>query len=292
MRYIMKIYFVMNKNKKKAVLLIILLLGFTMFVTSAFADIKLKSEYDQFKDAIKYTSKVIYEEADSYSIEVGYQFKQRDEILFLSNSIVKFNNFNSGKEYDTLIKFCNGDVERRHSYKIKDSVTEYYYTTAGTSYVDGNEKHVNSFLYLIENIHLEDNEDYEKIIDAFVGGLKEHVTINKLPNGRVMYTGSVTERQISLFVNTILSFFIKERLVFSDIGTGRGIELPELVEDVYIKKISGRAITMADGIIEDISTEITFSGKDINEKYHEITFEVFMRTSDIGHSRNTPKNNQ
>lgn len=269
----------MRKNKKKIILSISLLLGFITLVTSAFADVKIETGYDKFKDAIKYSASIITEKSDSYTLEISYQFKESNEFLFSADSIIKIDRINSLKEYDTLIKFCNGDFEHRYWYCNGCKHNNIYDNKASQiSYIDRYERHLNDLFYDIESNHFVLSEDYEKIIDALVGELKEYVFFDKKKNGKVMFSGRLNENQIPILANYILSLIFKGRLVYQEIGD---IGLPKLEEDVCVRKITGRANTTEDGLIENISAEISVIGKDIEGKSHELTFEVFVKLSDI-----------
>jgi len=267
----------MVKNKK-LMMAISFTLGVALLVTTAFADIMSASGYDQLKQAIKYTSKSCSSTLESFTLQTSITVKSAETVLFTSIQTEKYDNVLEASESKSTQSYCNGNTDKYESYN--DKYCHIRYNPWDDSYtVIEYDKEMETPLF--EDIFETDDtmKDIEKIIDAGVGNLKDYVIVEDKADGSKEFSGSLDNAQIPALVNAILSFLFKRTI--PDIGATTEDIFPNIQNDVYIKKITGKASVNTDGILERIYGSCIISGKDEDEKTHELTVEVLIRLYDI-----------
>lgn len=263
------------KVKKRTLMLISFCLGAMLLATTAFADIVSKSGYDQLKDSLKTTAQKSSEELDSFTLEVTMEMKSNGQTLISSNELAKYQRSNNAREsFSTQESVASNDY-RSYSYTddkviIRSEDKETYYVTEFNS---------PRSLDLFTNPFAEEGaEDIEKIADALVGSLKDHVIVLENPDGSKELSGSLSEMQIPALVNALASFQLKQEF------SGRQVNMPHLTEDIFVKEISGKSKVNPDGMMESLFGTAVLSGKDKNGEVHEISFEVLLKMSDINNT--------
>lgn len=261
------------KVKKKTAMLVSFTLGTLLLATTALADIATKSGYDQLKDALKLTANQCSEKFDSFTIDFSMDMKDNGKTLMSSNDISKYDRIkNASEDISTGVRI-DGTKENYQNYSDKTTMISVsdndpvYRVTEFTK--ERNNK-------LFSNPFKEDrSEDLEKIADAVVGSLKDHVVVTENPDGSKGIDGSLTEVQIPSLVNAVASFQMKQEF------SGRQDNLPQLTKDVFVKEVKGTAKLNKDGVMESILGTVVLSGKDAKGISHEITIEVLAKLSGI-----------
>lgn len=261
------------KLKKRTFMLISFCLGALLLATTALADIVSKSGYEQLKDALKTTAHKGSEELDSFTLDFSMVIKNNGETLISSNEISKFNRSNNARE--TFSNHVSVKSNNYTSYNYSDNKVnirwsenqDTYYVTEFTS-----ERNQN---YLDNPFHEQGAEDIERIIDALVGNLKDHVMVKENPDGSKELWGSLSEMQIPALVNALASFQLKQEF------NGRDAKMPHLAQDIFVKEISGRSVINKDGMMESILGSAILTGKDKQGQTQELSFEVLLKMSDI-----------
>jgi hypothetical protein len=268
------------KFKKKTAMLVSFTLGTLLVATTALADIVNKSGYDQLKDALKVTAEQSSEKFDSYTMDFSVAMKDNGKTLMTENEIQKYDRSKSASENISSGISIRGEKNSSQNYSDKKTqirVTEgdpTYYVTEFTK-----EREDKAFT----NPFKEDEaEDIEKIVDAVVGSLKDHVVVTNNPDGSKGFAGSLTEVQIPPLVNAVASFALKEEL-----NNGREDNLPHLTKDVFVKEVKGTAKVNKDGVMENILGTVVFSGKDDKGTAHDISVEVLAKLSGINSTKVT-----
>jgi hypothetical protein len=118
-------------------------------------------------------------------------------------------------------------------------------------------------------------DDFEKIADAVVGSLKDHVVVTENSDGSLGLAGSLTELQIPSLVNAVASLQMKQEF------NGNQNNPPRLTRDVFVKEVKGTAKVNKDGVMENILGSAVLSGKDEQGTVHDITVEILVKLSDI-----------
>jgi hypothetical protein len=261
------------KIKKKTAMLLSFTLGTLLLATTAFADIVNKSGYDQLKDALKVTAEKCSEKFNSFTMDVSMVMKDNGKTLITKNDIIKYDRSKSASENITTEERLSG--EKRSYYYYEDKKTHIRVTAIDPTY------YVTEFTKEREhkafsNPFKEDRaEDLEKIADAIVGSLKDHVVVTENFDGSRELAGSLTEVQIPALVNAVASYTMKQEF------SGNRDGLPHLTKDIFVKEVSGTAKVNKDGVMENILGTAVLSGKDVQGTVHEVTVEMLVKLSDI-----------
>lgn len=262
------------KLKKKTAMLISFTLGALLIATTALADITNKSGYEQLKDALKHTAKSCSTELQSFTLDASFVIKDNGHILASENSLSKYNLQNNTRE------------ETNNSQRMNGSPYSYYYYSDKTTDIrlgaDDNTYYVTEYTDEKEPVHFnnpfEEKEaaDLERILDALVGSLRDHVSVKENSDGSKELYGSLNEVQIPALINALASFQMKQE--FSGQYNDQNLRL---VEDIFVKGIGGSAQVNKDGLMESILGTATLAGKDGQGTVHEITVDILLKLSDI-----------
>lgn len=261
------------KFKKKTAMLVSFTLGTLLVASTALADIANKSGYDQLKDALKVTAEQSSEKFDSFTLDFSMAMKDNGKTLMTSNEIAKHDRTKGASETISSGESLNGNKNNSNYYtdkKTRIRVSEgdpTYYVTEFTK-----ERTDEPF----DNPFKEDSAaDVEKIADAIVGSLKDHVVVTENTDGSLGFVGSLTEVQIPSLVNAVASYSLKQEF------NGNQDNMPHLTKDVFVKEVKGTAKVNKDGVMENILGTAVLSGKDEQGSVHEVTVEILAKLSGI-----------
>lgn len=272
------------KFKKKTAMLVSFTVGTLLLATTALADIASKSGYDQLKDSIKMTAEQTTDKYDSFTLDFSMAVKDNGKTLMSQNETIKHDrkmgaseNISSGIDFD-------GEKRSNQIYSDKSTIIRLnasdptYYVTEFTK-----ERTDNSF----DKDPFKEDEaaDVEKIVDAVVGSLKDHVVVTENPDGSKALTGSLTEVQIPSLVNAVASFQLKQE--FNGNNYNNRKSLPHLTKDIFVKEVTGSAKVNPDGVMESILGSAVLSGKDDQGEAHDITVEALFTLSDVNSTKVT-----
>jgi hypothetical protein len=261
------------KVKKKTAMLLSFTLGTLLLATTALADIANKSGYDQLKDALKMTAQQSTEKFNSFTMDGSMVMKDNGKTLMNDNVILKFDRSKSASESLSSGENLRGDKNNSQSYTDKTTSISVRngdpicYVTEFTK-----ERKEDIFPNPFKGNRA---EDYEKIADAIVGSLKDHVVVTENPDGSKTLEGSLDEVQIPSLVNAVVSFQLKQQF------SGRQDNLPNLTKDIFVKEVKGSAKINKDGVMESVLGSAVLSGKDDKGTVHDITVEVLGKLSGI-----------
>lgn len=267
----------MRKNKK-LVMLLSFCLGAAIFLTTAFADAVSSSGYDQLKDAFKLTTKSLSKDTDSFTLEAAYSLKDNNNVLVNCNATAKYDIKNNKKEDITTVQ---SSQIKETNYNYNDEKCNIRYSNNDDTYYVYNylEPNLNSAKFN-DPFDTERFKDVEKIIDALLGNLRDHVIVSKSPDGNKEFSGSISDSQIPALVNAVSSYFFK-RNITPGLSNRNEIGFPELVNDIYIKNVTGRASVSKDGLIESLFATFILSGRDIDGNSHDLSVEAVFKVLNI-----------
>ncbi len=262
------------KFNKKTAMLVSFTVGTLLVATTALADIANKSGYDQLKDALKVTAEQSSEKFDSFTMDFSLELKDNGKTLMTENSVQKYDRIKSASERITTGVSLNRNNNNSKTYsdnKTMIRVSESdptYYVTEFTKGREEEEGFTNSFK--------EDGAgDLEKIADAIVGSLKDHVVVTTNVDGSKGLEGSLTEMQIPALVNAVASYTLKQEF------NGNQDSMPHLTTDVFVEEVTGTAKVNKDGVMESILGSAVLSGKDKEGTVHKVTVEILAKLSGI-----------
>lgn len=264
------------KLKKKTAMLASFTVGTLLLATTALADIASKSGYDELKDAIKLTAEQTSETYNSFTVDFSVVMKDNDKTLMSENETLKYDRTKSARENISSGTSIYGDKTSYQVYSDKNSSIQksdedpVYYVTEYTKAREDS--------FLTNPFKEDEAEDIEKIVDAIVGNLKDHVIVTENADGSKDLSGSLTEVQIPSLVNAVASFQLKQE--FNNSGRNQ-TNMPHLTKDVFVKEVKGTADVNKDGVLESILGTGVISGKDEQGNVHEITVEALVTVSDI-----------
>lgn len=261
------------KFKKKTVMLVSFTLGALLLATTALADIASKSGYDEFKDALKVTAEQSSEKFDSFTLDLSMEMKDNGKTLTSANETTKYDRRKGAHESISSNLDLNGYNNTSQTYsdqttviRVSESDPTYYVTEYTT------QRENNSFTNPFEE---EEAADLEKIADAIVGSLKDHVVVKENADGSKELAGSLTELQIPSLVNAVASFSLKQEF------NGNRNNMPHLTKDVFVKEVKGTSEVNKDGVMESILGTAVLSGQDEQGTVHDISIEILVTLTDI-----------
>lgn len=264
------------KMKKKTVLLLSFTLGLLLIATTALADITNKSGYEQLKDGIKDTAEICSTGLDSFTLDSSMVLKDNGKVLNSENSVSKYDRSSNTVEQRNTSQRSNGESTSYYSYS--DKTTDIRNHSGDETYyvIEYSDEKEDGFSF--DNPFKEDQAaDVERIIDALVGSLRDHVSVKENADGSKEIYGSLNEVQIPALINALASFQMKQEFSYS-YQNNQGLRL---AEDIYVKGIGGSAQVNNDGLMESILGTATLSGKDAEGSVHEITLDILIQLSDI-----------
>lgn len=267
------------KLSKKSITVLSFTLGACLFVSTAFADTLLGSGYDRLKDSAKNTAALMEKDLNNYTVEALYSLKDNDQTLLQASMVKKMDTVNQMTEDNTVTKTAKGETTSSYSYSDKklsvrkSGMDNTYYVTEYPADVNrqGQADFSNPFK---ENGAAE----IEKIVDAVVGSLKDYVQVEEGTNGGKVYSGSLSEAQVPAVVNAVSSFGIKQML-------NAERDLPQIESDIFVKKVVGTAVENKAGYLENVTGDITLTGKDKNGIQHDLNLNVIVKLSEIGNTK-------
>lgn len=266
------------KLKKTSTALAAVLIGAAVFTTSALADVVVGSGYNSLKDAVKTTTRELAGGMDSFTAKVSMALKLDGQTLEEVSDISKVDCSNQKRISENI----SGDGSTYLYYSDNEqSITKYnnddtYYVTK----YPADYRYENSSM--IEDPFATDMaKDAEKVVDAFVGSLKDIVQVEE-SDGKKQYIGNLTETQVPPVANALFSFVMKYGVLESyDLQEWN---LPRITSDIYVKEASGKAIENERGILESAVGTASVVGSDDSGVEHTITLEVAMELTDINNT--------
>lgn len=263
------------RRKKNLMILLSFCLGAAMFMTTAFADVVSKTGYDQLKDTMKYTLSNLEKGYDSFTVETAFSLKDNDKFLTSTTETMKFDMANKKKDSVNTTEFASGKKQNRYSYWDSRCYISYN-PYDDIYYLNEYEKEVIDNVKFDNPLQEDRIQDIEKIFDAVVGNLKDHVIVEENTDGSKEFSGTVSDYQIPAVVNAFASYFFKQTVGGRTARTD-DVPMPYLKEDVFIKKVSGRALVNKDGITENLFATFVLSGKDEDGTVHDLTLEAVFK---------------
>lgn len=261
------------KFQKKTAMIVSFTVGTLLLASTALADITSKSGYDQLKDAIKVTAEQSSEKFDSFTFDMSSIMKDNGKVVLSDNMTTKYDRRNAASESFSSGVRPNGEKSFAQTYsdkttmiRVSDSDPTYYVTEFTKGRTDNS----------LKNPFKEERaDDLEKIADAIVGSLKDHVVVTDNSDGSKGISGTLTEVQIPTLVNAVVSFQLKQEF------NGNQNNMPRLTKDVFVKEVKGAAKVNKDGVMESILGTAVLSGKDDQGMLHDISIEALIKVTNI-----------
>lgn len=254
------------------------IVGASLFVTTALADLAYASGYEQLKQAVKFTFAQMDSGLSNYTMESSFYMRAGDKTVYESTNVLKSDSVNKmSEEYSTTTR-VDGEVYNSHSYRDeqisawKSSSDDHYYVTEYGK--------INDWRHFSDPFQGEEIRDIERIIDALVGNLKDQVLVDMGMDGGKIYSGSLSEAQVPALVNAVVSFLAKQQI--SSYSYSRETMTRKLAEDVYVKRVSGQAAEDETGLLTNMSGELVLSGLDEQGEPMEMVFGFAFQIKEIG----------
>ncbi|MBD0382824.1 hypothetical protein [Paenibacillus sedimenti] len=264
------------KLSKKGLTVLSFTVGACLFVSTAFADSLLGSGYDSLKGSAKSTAAMMENGLGSYTVETLYTLKDNDKILVQSSEVKKFDTVNKMSESNRVTTETDGKTTSNYSYEDA-KISAWKNSAENKFYVMEYPKDLKRRAPGEFNNPFNENgaAEIEKIVDAVVGNLKDYVQVEEGANGSKVYAGSLSEAQVPALANAVASFGFKQSL-------SHETELPTISSDIFVKKVVGSAVENKTGYLENVTGDITLSGKDKNGVQHDLTLNVVLKLSEVG----------
>ena len=263
------------KLKKKTAALCAVLVGASIFATTAFADMAIGSGYYSLKDTIKTTAAHLTGKSSGFTAGLSMSITCDGNVIAVFSANTKYDlaaekteTTNSSTDKNgTFDSYSYRDMEKYITY---DDEADTYYVHHYSMPQEGP---------MLSNPFEEDiAADLETIVDAFVGSMKDIVQVEE-SDGKKMYMGNLSGSQIPALANAVSSFMLKYS--FFDEYNARDMGFPSLQSDVAVTSVSGKAIENESGILESLLGSASVSGKDKDGVDHSFTFDFTVDLTNV-----------
>lgn len=252
-------------------------LGACLFVSTAFADMSLGTGYDQLKYSIKHTADQMEHGLDNYTTETMLTIQVDGQTVMEALDMTKTDIRKQASESTSTTRGWNGDHFSYYSYS--DPTVRIWKSNENPKYIVTEYPNGSQNYELFSNPFKEDGAaEFEKIVDALVGNLKDAVQAEERPDGSRVYSGSLSEAQVPALINAVSSFLLKQTLL----NQSRSDQLPDIQSDISIRKVTGRAVENEAGLLESLTGEVMLAGKDAEGAQHDISLSVVFKLTDMG----------
>ena len=192
---------------KKTTALLAFSIGAVVFATSAMADMAIGSGYNSLKNAAKETMAKLTKDVDNFQADVKMSMKLDGNEFENESAATKIDM--AGKRQESQTVSLQDDGTTYSSYNYSDAEMSVYKTDDMEKYnVYKREFEADSYTAMENPFEDEVAADVEKVVDAFVGNLKDIIQLEEL-DGKKMYVGNLTETQVPTLANALLSFAVK-----------------------------------------------------------------------------------
>lgn len=273
------------KISKRTVSFIAFLLGAMIFTVAAAADVAVGSGYTGAKTAVKTTVAKLDGEVDNFSGSFYINIQVDDRMLIANREEFKFDNEHYMSEKISETQEPGRDKGSFYFYEDAEQYVYYYPNEPEAKYYVQSRKIAEGTSLLGNPFEDEYAKDLEKILDAFVGTLKDTVQVEASEDSK-MYIVTMGETQVPALVNALASFVFKYSIASS--YSAEEIGLPEITNDIYVTEISGKALENGEGMVESVIGSIGLCGKDENGGLHEVRIEIAGELFDINSTVITP----
>ncbi|MBP3337174.1 MAG: hypothetical protein J6L59_02060 [Clostridia bacterium] len=271
---------------KKMITTLSLVLGLLLAASAAFADIIAGNGYYTIKESLKKTTAhVASGEMDNFTFTGVLSLTANGKELYKEEAITKYDGDKS--ERTSYEKHGVGSESRLQikSYNTKDKAVHIYYNTKekkphAVAYSYPNKDNVDKLIY-DDPFKQEEIKDFETVIDAGVGNLKDALFAEETAEGK-MYYANIENEQIPVFINALSSFLMKYSIF--DEHQIKNYNLPDMRENISISNASGKAFENKDGILTEGIASITVTGNDKAGNLHEVIISISVSVTDIGTS--------
>ncbi|WP_281888606.1 hypothetical protein [Paenibacillus sp. YYML68] len=273
------------KRSKKSLTVLSFTIGACLFVSTAFADALLGSGYDKLKQAIKDTAGQMESGMENYTVETVVILKSSEQVLMQSVNQMKVDQAKKAKEELSQTQQAGGNTHSRFSYRDpklsiwKNDSGDHYFVSENTR--PSSQFNVTPFGNPFKE---KGAPEIEKIVDAFVGSLKEYVQAEETVDGGISYGGSLSEAQVPALVNAVASYGMKRMVEGQSHGQG-GMTLPSVESDIYVSRVSGSAHENKVGVLESLHGDITLTGRDESGVQHDLTMSIMFKLTNIGSTK-------
>lgn len=266
------------KINKKTSFLSLFLAGTLVLSVSAAADVIIGDGYNSAKQALKYTTKTLANEADSFTLNADFQISVDGDRVSYDHTQRKFDFVNNRTE--EISESQNSDRGAFENYYYRDSEkginkydSEQYYVYTNDAMPELSETRFGMSDPFDEPIA----QDVEKIADAFVSNMKDFVQVKDLDDGGKMYFGSLESAQIPALANALSSFALKYTVVESV----RGMDVIDIKDCIALGEVSAQVSQNADGLLDSGVGTLTATGTDKDGNSHRIEMAVSITVSGV-----------
>lgn len=270
------------KLSKKAITALSFAVGACVFVSTAFADMALGTGYDRLKNSVKHTAAQMENGLGNYTIESLLTLKADGKLMTQASIVQKIDTVKRASEDTTTTQELNGETTTHYAYS--DPELSVWKSAASDTYFVTEKPYGGNRNVFSNPFDQEGAPEIEKIVDALVGNLKDYVQAEETSEGGRIYSGSLSEAQVPALVNAVSSFALKQ-MIRDASRMDEDAKLPEIETDIFVKKVSGTAFESKAGLLENLTGEVTLSGKDRNGVSHDLTLSVVFKLSDIGNTK-------
>jgi hypothetical protein len=244
-----------------------------LMATTALADITNKNGYEQLKDSFKTTAKNCSGNLQSFTMDFSFVIKDNGKVLQSENEVARYDLEKNMTERTSNRESISGD--NYNSYYYSDTYTDIRYHQSDENYYVTEYTEARESDLMNNPFEEKEAEDIERIADALVGSLQEHVMVKENTDGSRELYGTLSEVQIPSLVNAVASLQMKQEF------TGRQEGMPQLTQDIFIKDVTGSAEINPDGVLETLLATATLSGKDSNGLIHDLSVEVLFKLTNM-----------
>lgn len=296
---------------KKTLTSLAILVGIVVLATTVVVGAVSDTPYAQLKTAVRTTLTEASKTSGNSTAVTTIVLKDNGTVLYRSTESQK----SAAGAYEQAQTTQLGTAEPRISYSFSNGRMNIYYDQTTDTYFVNKYSNVGVMPDASGVTNYGSNDtavlknwtDIEKIVDAFVGNLKDYVTVTENADGGKTFAGSLNDAQIPALANALASFATKQYLQSTTYTTGTApiaydsagnvskdpdansrisaeapYGLPSLTGDLYIKSVSATATTLPNGVLTDVQASVVLSGTDEDGVVHDLALDLHVAISDMG----------
>lgn len=269
-------------NKKLIPMALSMVVGIAMLVSTAYASVSETSGYDVYKTALK-NMKTQENMTASAAVNISDNGKEFAAL----NASMKVNHEENAMSGNIAVQ--TGTTNQVAEIYRDNNNNNVIVTKEGYYLIDKQTTENHSKRFAAKNPEV--SEAAEKVIDALVGDTKNYFNVEDLDNGLKEVRLNLTEDQIPLILNTLVSIRAQENNDRESFASNMELQeqimgdiktyLPELKTDVKIQNIELTAQINQENLIENQVLNITVAGKDIDGVSHTVVVSIIMNFSNF-----------
>ncbi|MEN8904844.1 MAG: hypothetical protein ABF289_02680 [Clostridiales bacterium] len=255
------------RKKKYISVFIYFILGFIIFVSTAFADIRYQSTYENLVGALKKTLNGLNKNYNSYRLETENIIKVNGKVIYNNAVIEDTDTINYQQIFTNKIFYIshNAEEKKQEEFEIEDIQ---YKDKSCNLWTEGEICNLENYIDVNNKINIHKNpfndEIYkvgENIFNSLIGSSKDKILCNENSDGSKNYTLDLNENKISIPIQLVGRYYLDKEELGMRLNDYY-MESEVLYEDkIEMKNLNLKVKETNKGVLEKIYVTVYFDCK-------------------------------